>query len=185
LLSDGVHSRVDVFTSLAVLGGLFLARSFVHADALPALLIGLYILRESFVLGRKATDSLLDVSAGEDVERRIKAIAEERKVALSGLRTQKRGCVITANLEIELPATLKIDEATRTADLFEGRPDEGHRKSRLCRRSDQEPRDLDRISPALEMGPGHRMAGEGANGPGGPGAQRIVRLPEVRIRSRT
>jgi len=118
LLSDGVHSRVDVFTSLAVLGGLFLTTSFVHADALMAFLIGLYILWESFVLGRKATDSLLDVSAGEDVERKIKAIAEERKIVLSGLKTQKRGPVITANLEIELPATLKIDEATRTADLL-------------------------------------------------------------------
>jgi cation diffusion facilitator family transporter len=118
LLSDGVHSRLDVFTSLAVLGGLFLTRWFVHADVLLALLIGLYILRESFVLGRKATDALLDASAGEEVERKIRAIAEEQKITLSGLRTQKRGPVITANLEIELPSTLKIDAATRTADLL-------------------------------------------------------------------
>lgn len=116
LVSDGVHSRVDVFTSLAVLSGLFLVRYFVHADALLALLIGLYILKESFVLGRKATDSLLDASAGEDVERKIRTVAEERRISLSGLKTQKRGPVITANLEIELPALLKIDEATDMAD---------------------------------------------------------------------
>ncbi len=118
LLSDGVHSRLDVFTSLAVLAGLFLTRWFARADVLLALLIGLYILRESFVLGRKATDSLLDASAGEEVERKIGTIVGEQKITLSGLRTQKRGPVITANLEIELPATLKIDEATRTADLL-------------------------------------------------------------------
>jgi len=120
LLSDGVHSRLDVFTSLAVLGGLLLAKWFVHADAIMAMLIGLYILRESFVLGRKATDSLLDASAGEDVERRIRGIVEGRQIALAGLRTQKRGPMVTANLDIELPAALTIDAATRTANLLKG-----------------------------------------------------------------
>jgi len=118
LLSDGVHSRLDVFTSLAVVAGLFLTKWFAHADALMALLIGLYILWESFVLGRKATDSLLDASAGEDVERRIRGIVEGRQIALAGLRTQKRGPMVTANLDIELPAALTIDAATRMADLL-------------------------------------------------------------------
>lgn len=118
LVSDGVHSRLDVFTSLAVLGGLFLTRWFVHADIVLALLIGLYILRESFVLGRKATDSLLDASAGEEVEGRIKALVEERGITLASLRTQKRGPAITANLEVELPSALKVEEATRAVDLL-------------------------------------------------------------------
>jgi cation diffusion facilitator family transporter len=118
LVSDGVHSRLDVFTSLAVLGGLFLTRLFVYADVVLAVLIGLYILRESFVLGRKATDSLLDASAGEEVEGKIRAVVEKRGITLAGLRTQKRGPAITANLEIELPAGLKVNDATRTADLL-------------------------------------------------------------------
>ncbi len=118
LLSDGVHSRLDVFTSLAVVGGLFLTRWFVHADAVMAILIGLYILRESFILGRKATDSLIDASAGEVIDSRIRGIVEARQIPLSALRTQKRGPTITANLEIDLPAVLTIEEATRTADLL-------------------------------------------------------------------
>jgi cation diffusion facilitator family transporter len=116
LLSDGVHSRLDVFTSLAVVGGLFLTKWFVHADAVMAILIGLYILRESFVLGRKATDSLIDASAGEEIDGRIRDIVSARRISLSALRTQKRGPAITANLEIELAAGLTVDEATRTAD---------------------------------------------------------------------
>jgi ferrous-iron efflux pump FieF len=118
LLSDGVHSRLDVFTSLGVLGGLFLTRWFVHADAVMAMLIGLYILRESFVLGRKATDSLIDASAGEEIEGRMRAIAAGRRIPIADLRTQKRGPTVTANLEIELPAGLTVEEATRTADLL-------------------------------------------------------------------
>jgi cation diffusion facilitator family transporter len=113
LLSDGIHSRVDVWTSLAVLIGLILNKYWIYTDALLALFIGLYIIKESFELGKEATDSLLDISAGDKVEEEIKKIAEENKIKISDLKTQKKGSVVTANLEINLPSTLKIDEATK------------------------------------------------------------------------
>jgi len=43
LLSDGVHSRVDVYISLAVLVGLFFTKYWIYSDSLLALLIGIYI----------------------------------------------------------------------------------------------------------------------------------------------
>ncbi|MFH1237436.1 MAG: cation diffusion facilitator family transporter [Candidatus Aenigmatarchaeota archaeon] len=116
LVTDGVHSRVDVFTSIAVLFGLFLARYFIYADSLLALFIGFYILRQSFNLGKKAADSLLDVSAGEEVEQRIAAIAKEQNMRITGMKTQKRGSVKTANIEVELPGKLSVEEATKTID---------------------------------------------------------------------
>ena len=48
----------------------------IYIDSILALLIGLYILKESFSLGKEATDSLLDASAGEEIENRIKKIIE-------------------------------------------------------------------------------------------------------------
>ena len=112
LLSDGVHSRIDVYTSLAVMIGLILTRYWVHADSLLALVIGLYIIKESFSLGKESTDSLLDISAGEEVENRIKEIVRKENIELSELKTQKKGSAITANLKIRLPGKLKVDEAT-------------------------------------------------------------------------
>ena len=91
LLSDGIHSRVDVWTSIAVLAGLILTKFWVYADSLLAFLIGLYILKESFSLGKEATDSLLDVSAGEEIEKKIKKIAKENKLKISELKTLKKG----------------------------------------------------------------------------------------------
>jgi cation diffusion facilitator family transporter len=70
LLSDGLHSRVDVFASLAVFAGLILTKYWVFIDSFLAFLIGLYIIKESFSLGKEAVDSLLDVSAGEEIEER-------------------------------------------------------------------------------------------------------------------
>lgn len=116
LLSDGVHSRVDVYTSIAVLIGLILTRYWVYADSLLAFFIGIYIIKESLSLGKEATDSLLDVSAGKEIENKIKEIIKKHKIELSELKTQKKGSAITANLEIKLPSKLSVKEATKISN---------------------------------------------------------------------
>jgi len=116
LLSDGVHSRVDVFTSLAVFLGIILNKYWVYTDSLFALCIGIYIILESFKLGKEAADSLLDVSAGPEIEKKIKNIALAESVKIDSLKTQKKGSAITANLEIKLPSGLDISKATIISD---------------------------------------------------------------------
>jgi len=116
LLSDGVHSRIDVYTSLIILGGLFLTRYWIYADSFLAMLMGLYIIKEAFLIGKEATGSLLDVSAGEEIENKIKSIAKEENIEISSLKTQKKGSAATANLEINLPSDLKVEEATKISD---------------------------------------------------------------------
>ena len=116
LLSDGLHSRVDVITSLAVFIGLFLSQYWLAIDSLLALLIGLYIVKESFSLGKEAIDSLLDVSAGEEIETKIREISQKEKIEIASLKTQRRGGIVTANLEIKLPSHLKVEEATKISN---------------------------------------------------------------------
>jgi len=116
LLSDGFHSRIDVYTSVAVFVGLFLSRYWVYIDSLLALFIGLYIIKQSFSLGKTATDSLLDVSAGPEIEEKIKSIAKKENIEIDSLKTQKKGSAITANLEIKLPSNLSIEEATKISE---------------------------------------------------------------------
>jgi len=118
LLSDGIHSRVDVYTSIAVLIGLLIVKflGFIYADPLLALLIGLYIIKESFSLGKKATDSLLDVSADEELEEKIRELIKKEGIKISELKTQKKGSIITTNLEIELPSKINVEEATNISN---------------------------------------------------------------------
>jgi len=116
LLSDGVHSRVDVYTSLAVLVGLALSRFWVYADSIAAFVVGFYILKESLSLGKLSADSLLDASAGDEVEKTIRGIAGKQNVELSELKTQKKGSALTANLIITLPGDINIDRATAIGD---------------------------------------------------------------------
>lgn len=121
LLSDGFHSRIDVFTSLAILAGLFLTKYWIYADAVLAFLMGAYIIKEAFVIGKDAVGSLLDVSAGAEVEAKIRAIAEAQKIEIDDLKTQKKGTIITANLEIKLPSGLKVEEASKISDNLRSR----------------------------------------------------------------
>ncbi len=116
LFSDGTHSKIDVYTSLAVLFGLFLTKYWIYADAFLALLIGIYIIKEAFSLGKEAIGSLLDVSAGPEVEGEIKKIIKDHGVEASVIKTQKKGSAITANLEIKLPSSLKVEEATKISE---------------------------------------------------------------------
>ena len=116
LLSDGVHSRIDVYTSLAILAGLFFTKYWIYTDAFLALLMGFYIIKEAFSVGKDAISSLLDVSAGQEIEEKIKSIAQEQNIEVNSLKTQKKGSAITANLEIKLPSNLNVDQAAKISN---------------------------------------------------------------------
>lgn len=116
LISDGLHSRVDVISSLAVFGGLILTKYWVLVDPIFAFLIGIYVIKESISIGREAVDSLLDVSAPPEIEEKIKSILKEQGITLESLKTQKKGSVFTANLEISLPSNLKVEDATKISE---------------------------------------------------------------------
>ena len=121
LLSDGAHSRIDVYTSLAILAGVFLTRYWIMADAFLAMLMGIYIIKEAFSIGGEAIGSLLDVSAGEEIEAKIKSVAKSQNIEIDSLKTQKKGSAITANLEIKLPNNLTVDEATKISNALRGK----------------------------------------------------------------
>ena len=80
--------------------------------------MGIYIIKEAFLIGREAVSSLLDVSAGEVIEEEIKLIAKEQNIEINSLKTQKKGSIVTANLEINLPNNLSIKEATKISDFL-------------------------------------------------------------------
>ncbi len=118
LIADGEHSRADVISSVGVLIGILLIKLWTGADAIVAILVGLYILWEAWQLGRQITDSLLDV-ADESVEDQIKKIAKDQNIEVSELKSRKMGPATLADLKIKLDPRLKIEEATRLTDKLQ------------------------------------------------------------------
>lgn len=121
LLADGKHSRIDVLASLSVFIGLLLTKYWIHLDSVIALLIGIYILVESISLGKKTTDSLLDVSAEEETENKIKEIVKKENIKLSNLKTQKLGSAVFAELKINLNPKLKVKQASAITKRLENK----------------------------------------------------------------
>lgn len=115
LLADGEHSRADVISSLGVFLGIILIKFWTGADAVVAILVGLYILWEAWGLGREISDSLLDVS-DSDVEAKIRKITQDKKIEISELKSRKMGPATLADLKIKLEPRLKIEEATHITD---------------------------------------------------------------------
>jgi len=118
LIADGEHSRADVISSTGVLAGILLIKLWTGADALVAILVGLYILWEAWQLGREITDSLLDV-ADPEIETEIRKITKEQNIEISELKTRKMGPATLADLKIKLDPRLKIEEATSLTDKLQ------------------------------------------------------------------
>jgi cation diffusion facilitator family transporter len=119
LISDGIHSRIDFLVSAGIFIGLFFVRYYVHVDSIIALLVGVYILKEAFKLGKETTDSLLGTNAGEETENKIEEISKQNKTKITNLKTQKIGSKIFAELKVELPSKIKVDQATATTKRLE------------------------------------------------------------------
>ena len=118
LIADGEHSRADVISSLGVLVGILLIKLWIGADALVAILVGLYILWEAWQLGREITDSLLDV-ADPEIEAEVRKIAKGQNIEVSEIKSRKMGPATLADLKIKLDPRLKIEEATRLTDKLQ------------------------------------------------------------------
>ncbi len=108
LVADAKHSRADVISSIGVLIGLIISQYLTYADAFIGLLIGLFILKESFNLSKEITDSLLDVS-NKQLEEKIKKICQQENFEISQLKTRKIGKANFAELKIKLDPRLKLD----------------------------------------------------------------------------
>lgn len=120
LIADAKHSQADVLSSLGVLAGLFLIKFFPLADAVIALLIGIYILFETWIVGKEITESLLDV-ANVEVEERIKKICASHKIEIADLKTRKIGNYNFAELKIKLPLRLKVEKVAEITKALEER----------------------------------------------------------------
>jgi divalent metal cation (Fe/Co/Zn/Cd) transporter len=86
LVADALHTKSDIFASIAVIISLALTKmGYYHADAIVGIVITLFIARIGYKIIKEASDILvdtvcLDTSAIESVVNRVRS----RKLCLSG-----------------------------------------------------------------------------------------------------
>jgi cation diffusion facilitator family transporter len=128
LEADALHLKTDVYTSLGVGCGLLLIwiGKFIWKDVnlnfldpIVAILVALFILRESFTLLRNAYYPLLDTAMSDDEIKIIYDALEVRSLHYHGLKTRKAGHYRFADLHLEMPSSLSLKDVHDVCDAIE------------------------------------------------------------------
>jgi cation diffusion facilitator family transporter len=121
LEADALHLKTDVYTSFGVAAGLglIMLTGIKWFDPIIAILVALFIVRESFVLLKKAFWPLLDSAWGddeiEDLERKLNVL----DVNYHDLRTRRAGNYRFIDIHIEIPESESVGNAHQYCDMIE------------------------------------------------------------------
>ncbi len=124
LISEGLHSMVDVYTSVLVFVGVFLASfGYQVAEALIGFVIGAYVLVRGLLFGKDAALVLMDVSPSPQRVKEMKEIAESVHgvKGTHDIRLRKSGPVFFGELHVELQEGLSLERAHVISEEVETR----------------------------------------------------------------
>jgi cation diffusion facilitator family transporter len=133
LATDAFHFASDIWSSVAVLGGLIASWAGIHfgigwlrfADPLAALVVSLMILRLTLLLGRDAVKVLLDETPVETQRRLIEEVTQVPGVlSVEQARVRQAGASYFADLTLALPRRYTFEH---TEELVEAAKDAVHR----------------------------------------------------------
>lgn len=112
LEADALHLKTDVLTSLGVAFGLSLIWvTKIHwLDPIVAIMVAMLILKESFVLIKKAFTPLLDVAWDPDELEKLHGIFASLKVKHHNVKTRKAGNYRFIDFHIEMPADMALEQ---------------------------------------------------------------------------
>jgi cation diffusion facilitator family transporter len=121
LEADALHLKTDVYTSLGVGAGLglIMITGLSWLDPLVAMLVALFIIRESYNLLKKAFMPLLDEAWKEEEIGELRNSLEGMKVNYHELRTRIAGNYRFVDLHIEIPAEVSVGDAHEYCDVIE------------------------------------------------------------------
>lgn len=121
LEADALHLKTDVYSSLGVGAGLFLIwiTDLYILDPVIAILVALFILRESFNLLNKAFNPLLDTALPVEELNKIKRLMNEMNIQFHDLKTRKAGNIKFIDFHLEMPSATELGDVHQLCDDIE------------------------------------------------------------------
>lgn len=124
LEADALHLKADVYTSLGVGTGLLLIwiTGLNYLDPVVAVLVALFILRESFILLKNAFAPLLDVKLSDSDMDVIKSALLRYNTVYCNyheLKTRKSGSTRYIDMHLVMPNNMSVKEAHSICDEIE------------------------------------------------------------------
>lgn len=125
LYTDAQHLSADIYSSVAVLLGLFAVKitGFYYIDPIFAVVVGILIFKTGITLTRESMNNLLDGSLPKEEIEKIYRITEGRSefmgVKIKSLKTSKSGANKNIQMEVELEPNLTLEEAHEVCNSLE------------------------------------------------------------------
>ena len=125
VVANAWHHRSDAFssigTALGIGGAIFLGERWTVLDPIAAVIVSIFIIKTALALMKQASDELLEKSLPDEVERKIKNIAESEDgvSGIHNLRTRRIGNRISIEMHLRMPGELTLYEAHRRATEIE------------------------------------------------------------------
>jgi cation diffusion facilitator family transporter len=121
LEADALHLKTDVYTSLGVAVGLglILFTGINWLDPVVAILVALFIIRESYFLLKRAFTPLLDEAWEDGDIDDLEKVLNELHVNYHELRTRIAGNYRFVDLHIDMPKNQSVESAHQYCDMIE------------------------------------------------------------------
>jgi len=121
LEADALHLKTDVYTSfgVAVGLGLIMITKINWLDPVVAILVALFIIKESYHLLSKAFTPLLDTAWGEKEIQDLEKTLRNLNVNYHDLRTRAAGNYRFLDLHIQIPENVSVGSAHQYCDKIE------------------------------------------------------------------
>ena len=121
LEADALHLKTDVYTSFGVAAGLLLIMitDINWLDPVIAILVALFIIRESYLLLKRAFTPLLDEAWENNEIDDLEKTLDELNVNYHELRTRLAGNYRFVDLHIAMPKDLSVESAHQYCDTIE------------------------------------------------------------------
>ena len=121
LEADALHLKTDVYTSagVAVGLGLILITDIKWLDPVVAILVALFIIKESYELLKRAFSPLLDTAWGVDEIDELEKKLNDMGVNYHDLRTRAAGNYRFIDIHVEIPENESVRDAHKYCDMIE------------------------------------------------------------------
>ena len=121
LEADALHLKTDVYTSAGVAVGLILIllTDIKWLDPIIAILVALFILRESYSLLKRAFFPLLDIAWSDEEIKGLHKKLKEMGGQFHDLRTRMSGNYRFIDIHVEMPADESVENAHKFCDQIE------------------------------------------------------------------
>lgn len=112
---DRAHYSADLLSNFAVMGGIALAvyAGWERADPMLALIVGIWLARSAFLLGRESVNQLLDRELPDSTRAHIEALLTDdpRVLGVHELRTRAAGPLIHIQVHMDLDPFQTLKQA--------------------------------------------------------------------------